>query len=313
MYEAINKELLEVKEHNRKRERIQLKVKNAEIHLEEEKRRLEELEALLEKEELDVKKLEGLSLKGLFLTVLGSKIERLSIEKQEALSAKLKYDDCGNSIRLIMEEIEGYNSELRKLGYAKSSYEELLRKKEELIKHSNDRYLAEIAAINEEIADLRLDLKELNEAIQAGSSVQQSLENAADALKSAENWGTWDMLGGGLLSTAAKHSKIDEASDHIMQAKGFFNRFRRELADVHMTVDTEIDITSFDRFADYFFDGLIADWNVQSKIHRAQDSVYTALNEITAVIENLVSSSRDVEGKIEYLRNKIKSIIETAI
>lgn len=312
MYENINNELIEAKELSRKRERYLNKIKNAEANIEEEKRRLRKLYESLEKEELDVKKLEGLSIKGVFLSVLGNKCEKLSKEKREVLSAKLKYDECCSSIKLIEQEIEGYYSELHQLGYGKNSYDQLILKKEQLILASNDNYTQQIASISEEISDLEMDIKELNEAITAGNSVRQCLESAEGSLDSAENWGTWDMFGGGMISTAAKHSRIDEASEYISEAKEYYYKFKRELQDVNMKVDVQIDISSFDRFADYFFDGLIADWNVQSKIHSSQESVYAARNRVFTVVEDLKSKARLKEQEVTHLKNKIKAIIEGA-
>ena len=38
-----------------------------------------------------------------------------------------------------------------------------------------------------------------------------SLDSVLSSLESAEGWGTWDLLGGGLISDLAKHSHIDDA------------------------------------------------------------------------------------------------------
>lgn len=310
MYDQINKEILETKEHLRKRERIQNLIKLAEQKLTEEEGKRLELKEILDREEADVRELEGLGIKSIFLKVLGNKEEKLDKEKKEFLEAKLKYDSCCSSIKLIQEEIENYNGQLRELGYAKYSYEELLTRKEKLILQSNDKYAREIIGFKEEISDLESDKRELKEAIIAGNTVLQTLRNAENSLEKAENWGTWDMLGGGFMSTAAKHSNIDDAVEYINEAKGYLNRFVRELSDVNVNMDISIDISSFDRFADYFFDGLLADWNVQSKIKSSADSVHSAIRRIDVIVSDLEANYRYKERKVEELNRRIKSILE---
>jgi len=131
---------------------------------------------------------------------------------------------------------------------------------------------------------------------------RRELERAANSLNSAESWGTWDILGGGALSDMAKYSHIDEAVQYIEEANGKLGRFRRELADVDITIDVNVNISSFDRFADYFFDGLIADWNVQSKIKDSKHSVDTVINHVKTVISGLKSRYNSKRGSFERFR-----------
>ncbi len=312
MYESINKEILEVKEIVRKRERILSLINHAEENIKQETQRKEALKTILDKEELDVKKLEGLSLKGIFLAVIGNKEDSLDKEKGEFIAAKLKYDECCNSIRVLQLELDDYYRQLRDIGNANNDYENLIRKKEQLVMQANDKNTREILDLMEQAADIKSDLRELQEAIVAGNSVLASLENAASSLDSAEGWGTWDMLGGGLISDIAKHSHIDEAVAYIGDAKGKLNRLRRELADVNVRDDISVDISSFDKFADFFFDGIFADWNVQSKIKNSAHSVNSAINRISSIISNLKSKHNYREKELNDIKAKIKDTIENA-
>ena len=63
-----------------------------------------------------------------------------------------------------------------------------------------------------------------------------------------------------------KHNRMDEAQAAMNVARGHLRRLKRELLDVNLTGDLKMDVGSFLTFADYFFDGIIADWMVQSKI-----------------------------------------------
>ena len=97
--------------------------------------------------------------------------------------------------------------------------------------------------------------KEKREAIEAGRRALNSLQTAKENLNSAKNWGLVDMFGGGFFTTMLKHSKMDQAKQNMEQAKYDLRNFSRELNDVNMACNLNIDTGDFLSFADYFFDG----------------------------------------------------------
>ena len=129
--------------------------------------------------------------------------------------------------------------------------------------------------------------REVNEAIQAGTRALRSLQQARESLNSAGNWGIVDLLGGGLISTFAKHSKMNDAERQIEQARSDLRWFRKELTDVDAFADIHIETGDFLAFADYFFDGLIADWMMQSRINDAKQQVDNAIQKVETVLKRL--------------------------
>lgn len=131
------------------------------------------------------------------------------------------------------------------------------------------------------------EMMEIREAVSAGRTAMQCLEEAKSYLSSAKGWGIWDMLGGGFFTNMVKHSKLNSATDCMERAKAELNRFKRELSDVQNIQGISIEIGSFLTFADFFFDGLVADWMVQNKIQDAQDQVEEALVQVKYLVEKL--------------------------
>ena len=129
--------------------------------------------------------------------------------------------------------------------------------------------------------------KEKREAIEAGNKAMNSLRLAQSELEKASGWGIFDMLGGGLLSTAIKHDKMNNARNHMEDAKYNLQNFSRELADVNMVCGLELELGDFINFADWFFDGLIADWLVQSRIADAKAQVEKAIMLVENVLKEL--------------------------
>lgn len=75
-------------------------------------------------------------------------------------------------------------------------------------------------------------IREIDEAIRAGERALDSLREAKNQLNSARNWGIYDMIGGGLISSMIKHSKIDQANEWMDQANRDLRCFAKELRDV---------------------------------------------------------------------------------
>ena len=54
-----------------------------------------------------------------------------------------------------------------------------------------------------------------------------------------------------------------------------------------MTLNLNIDTHDFLTFADWFFDGLVADWLVQDRINEARGQVDEAIRRVEAVLRKL--------------------------
>ncbi len=129
--------------------------------------------------------------------------------------------------------------------------------------------------------------KEIREAIQAGERALTSLGNAKEQLDSARNWGIFDMMGGGFFTSLVKHSKLDNASSYMEMAKADLQRFKKELRDIPDYEELKVDIGSFLSFADFFFDGLVVDYMVQSRINDTRDKVQTAIRKVEEMLTEL--------------------------
>ena len=129
--------------------------------------------------------------------------------------------------------------------------------------------------------------RERLEAIAAGEKALSSLRDAQHYLGGARLWGIVDLFGGGGLSGLLKHSDIRKASRSLEQARGDLRSFQQELRDVTSLEGLQIDVGGFLTFADFFFDGVIADYLVQSKIVRARKQVMEAIEQVERILDSL--------------------------
>ena len=135
-------------------------------------------------------------------------------------------------------------------------------------------------------ADPNAALREIDEAIRAGERALDSLREAKNQLNSARNWGIYDMIGGGLISSMIKHSKIDQANDWMDQANRDLRCFAKELRDVDgedLQIDTGSLVTMLDIFCDNFFSDLL----VQQKINDGRARIDSLSDRIEDVLYTL--------------------------
>lgn len=250
-------------------------------------KRERELKTRLEKENEDVEKLMKMSLSSMLASILGKKAERLNKEEREALEAKVCYDACKSELVDVEEQIRDLTLERGRYSRAQAEYDRLFAEKAMLLRQKNSGVASSILELDEKIGNQEAMFKELNEAIDAGERCLESLNSMAKSLQSAASWGTWDMLGGGLISDMAKHSHIDDANATARQTQNLLRRFRTELADVHIGADIDVKISDFAKFADFFFDGLFADWFVQDKIRDSQRRVESASQQVQEILYTL--------------------------
>ena len=133
------------------------------------------------------------------------------------------------------------------------------------------------------------NVKEIREAIAAANRSLDSLERVEKSLSGARNLGLWDMFGGGVFVSMMKHSRLDEAKMQMEEARYYLQQLQKELRDIDVPADIRVDVNGFLTFADFFFDGIIADWLVQSRISEARDQVSTEKARVLEILADLHS------------------------
>ena len=142
-------------------------------------------------------------------------------------------------------------------------------------------------------ADPNAALREIDEAIRAGERALDSLREAKNQLNSARNWGIYDMLGGGVISSMIKHSKIDQANEWMDQANRDLRCFAKELRDVD-SEDLQIDTGSLVTMLDIFCDNFFSDLLVQQKINDGRARIDALSDRIEDVLYTLKQRANSI-------------------
>ncbi|MBR3867311.1 MAG: hypothetical protein IKM54_05925, partial [Butyricicoccus sp.] len=169
---------------------------------------------------------------------------------------------------------------------------------------------AEIARLGSEMLTCENRRREIAEALASGRTALALAEDACKELASAENWGTWDVFGGGLLADAIKHDKLQNAQRTIYSLQNALSGFRTELADVgSISADLTVTIDGFMNFADYFFDGLFADWTVLNRIRDSLAHVRGVSGDIESVLHRLAALDDTEQQKNDRLQAALDRLV----
>lgn len=115
-----------------------------------------------------------------------------------------------------------------------------------------------------------------------------------------------------MISDIAKHSHLDDAQSKVERLQNQLGHFKTELADVEIESNMQVNIDGFLRFADYFFDGLFADWTVLDRIERSSTQVGETRGQITTVIRRLETLLNTNTQNQTRIRSRIDQMILNA-
>ena len=274
-------------------------------------KKTEELEKTMQKEQDDVDRLNGRSLAAFFYRATGKIGEKLTKEEAEAYAASVKYEAAKNELQAVSDDIDYCQRRLSQLQDCEQQYEKVLEEKTEQIKKSGVPEAGRIMNLENEIAFLETQQKEIQEAVTAGKRALDITRKILEDLDSAKNWSTFDLMGGGLIADMAKYDRLNKVQDKIQDLQAALRGFRTELADVteRISGDLHVEIGDFLHFADYFFDGLFTDWMVYDKINDSRGRTLRTRDQIQKILGQLNAMDNEFCSKKENLKEELEQTI----
>ncbi|HJC74469.1 MAG TPA: hypothetical protein H9697_05920 [Candidatus Mediterraneibacter faecavium] len=274
-------------------------------------KKTEELEKTMQKEQDDVDRLNGRSLAAFFYRATGKIGEKLTKEEAEAYAASVKYEAAKNELQAVSDDIDYCQRRLSQLQDCEQQYEKVLEEKTEQIKKSGVPEAGRIMNLENEIAFLETQQKEIQEAVTAGNRALDITRKILEDLDSAKNWSTFDLMGGGLIADMAKYDRLNKVQDKIQDLQAALRGFRTELADVteRISGDLHVEIGDFLHFADYFFDGLFTDWMVYDKINDSRGRTLRTRDQIQKILGQLNVMDNELCSKKENLKEELEQAV----
>jgi hypothetical protein len=184
-------------------------------------------------EQRDVERLASFSLARLLATVRGGREQTLDRERAEAEAARYRMAQATHQLDALTAQLAVVEARLVATSTAPGTYAMLLDRREQRLLTDGSGPARRLAEIAERRGRLDAELKELTEAETAARAATKALSEARRILRSADNWSAADtFLGGGVLSSMAKHNRLDDAAARAAEADRRLALLRAELRDV---------------------------------------------------------------------------------
>ena len=136
------------------------------------------------------------------------------------------------------------------------------------------------------------NLKEINDVQQIINQLLPLIDEAENKFRKARNWGFFDILGGGFITDLIKHSNLGAASNIMNQINYLLHDLQQELKEVVIPTDFSMNTASFSTFADFVFDGILADVYMQSKIMTSMEQIRELRSRLLILRDRLAELSR---------------------
>lgn len=313
LVKLIAEQLVEVAERRQQKIKLEQDLQALKLNLQFKRGELARLTNLLEKEAQNLEALENRSMKSFFYALLGGHEEGLVKQRQ-------KYKDAAGLVAQLKPQVVRlekkkaiFEQELTWLEGVEAEYETLLKGKEALLREANHEVVDELDKHYSVLAQLDLDIAELDKAIEAGSVVRNSLQKISSDLSDAETWGTVDLgFVDNEMVSVVKEAKVGAVRQEIKRLKKHTRKFHVELGTVQNRLTLNTELVGLLAIPDTFFDGLFIDWVVQKQITAALKEVRRATSKVVNGIKRLETLKKLAGDKQRDTRREMARFIELA-
>jgi hypothetical protein len=254
--------------------------------------------------EMDVRKLEHLSLTRVLAALHGARQDALAREKAEADAASYRIAQARQRLDGVQAQLARLAGRQAQLAGAPQAYADALVAKEQYLTHSADPRGARLLTLADEHGQLTAELNELRRASDDADAAVQALAEVQDRLGTAASWSTFDTyFDHGMVANTIKHDRIDQAAQAAHAADQRLAALRADLADLGGSEPTapKLEISSGFKFADIFFNNIFTDLTVGQHIRDAQDNVDRSVQQVRALQDRLKNQIGAATGKLDTM------------
>lgn len=306
MYTELNQKLKEAQQGIARKRKLQSILKRLDWERYLSKEREETLFKQLQKENIDVDKLENLSLKKVIYSIFSMLVERTEKEKKEALEAKMKYDLARKELNDIDEKIKAYKVELDKYTDIKQQYDNLFNQKRELLKQESPETAHWIIETVKKINELTYTVKETKEAIEAGEQALFSIDRCRVLLQQAKDWAWWEPRRS-LVIRAVKEFYLEDTQNAIWKTSSLIRSFNEELTDIGVQSHIQVEDVFFEPetlYEEFFWRS-----SEREKMDIAKSSLNTTRLTIAGVIKSLKKLNTKAKEQLKKRQDEINCLV----
>ncbi|WP_090855059.1 hypothetical protein [Nocardioides lianchengensis] len=238
----------------------------------------------LSRETDDVRALESFSPARIWATLRGERATRLSTEQAEHQAAEYAAARAEAAVSFAREELDAARAALGALGDVEARLAAALDATEQRLRDAGGPLAEELTANGAELGTVRSERTEVGEADDAATAALEQLEQASQMLRRAKDWSTYDtFFGGGMLSSAMKYERVEDAEELLRAADRALKRLSVELADVGLADTPRLAVEGMTRTFDVWFDNIFTDWSIRDRINRMHDDTLDVMRLVVRI------------------------------
>jgi len=279
------------------------------------KMRLETLAQQVEKEHLDVIRLEKPSLRYVFKMILRDREEQLEKERQEYLLAVVEHTECKDMIGILNYELDVIKHKIQTKDLVLRALERALDESTSDKVKADSPYYRDFSDANKDVKRLHVLEAETKEALQVTNELEEHFVHMVRYLNQAkeyDNWGSFyeERKKGREL----KKSFIDKAKAELQVIKMLVVYLRDELKDVEVAhaefKRSEVIIRNFNIS---YYRHLIDDWIKSSDLQAVMTNTLSASKAIVKLSRSLEKLIASLEGELEHTLEKREQLVRKMI
>jgi len=245
-------------------------------------RKKSKLDSQVQKELEDVLALEKLNVRRIFAQVLGDYKQMLEKERQEYLVAVLAHRSISEQLELLRYEENVLTQKLLSFENLDEEKKAAIKFKEINLKKRDNTFANNLYNFDKDIARKNSDIYNLEKTIKEGQKAKDLSFQILDDLNHVSKWGPSEMKGKGKL---------------------FKVYFEEE--------SLNADLSEFEEFVSLFYDHLITDWVVQSKIKNSSQHIESQIDSIKSCEMRLQNKLAIEKSRLEFAQQERQKFIES--
>lgn len=271
------------------------------------------LRQALQVEEADVERWSGKGFSPMLLALVGRLDDRREAENAEAEKAAVELASAEQRRAEIAEQLVQLRARRGEIRALSGQVDDRLAAVRAALGDTDPVGVDRLVALEQQSAEVDRLVLELTESAAAARRALASIAAASGSFESAGNWGVWDMVGGGMISSMVKKERVREGLDGVDRVQSDLRRLEQELDDVRHAVPTSVpeglEIGSGAWTWDVWFDNIFSDLNMQSRIREMEGNLAHLagkVRRIAAEIDEKVASTRIESAR---LRAEVSAVL----
>lgn len=245
------------------------------------------LEISASNEQLDVEKLEGLSIKGMLLWMTGKRSKMLAIERHEAEEAWQEYESAQAELDAVTTRLAQAEAELLALRDCGDQFGMLVREALPAFRET-EKENKMLQELEQKLADLDRLCKDLEETCTTGTAARKEVAHAMDDLRTAREQTA--LLGG--MSSVSDLESLLHTQREIIDLRDELSEFKEEMLDLNLPAELRFDLHDF----------LLVEPDFLIK-HRTNALVTGAIPKVMA---RLQLADRQIEAILAYVAEELE-------